>query len=62
MELMLFPLVLNIALLLATADRHRLTIFTEKDQDQDRKLDIHLYNNILYQPYDSLLDLGILNL
>jgi hypothetical protein len=41
---LLLPLVLNIALLLETADRRGLTIFTETEQD--RKLDIHLYNNI----------------
>ncbi len=42
------PLALNIALLLATADRCRLTIITETEQDF--KLDIHLYNdfNIFY--------------
>jgi len=38
----LFPLVLNIGSLLATADRHGLTIFTETEQDP--KLDIHLYH------------------
>jgi len=36
------PLALNIVSFLVTADRHRLTIITETEQDC--KLGIHLYN------------------
>jgi len=50
---LLLPVVLNIVSLLVTADRCRVTIF--KETEQDRKLDIRIYNTHARTPTgDSL--------